>query len=103
MTEMVATLERAGYVERHRDPLDGRASLAALTAAGRDCLRDRRCIASQSLAQLVAILPAAGRAALNAAVPALVHLRELDGGAVRSAGAGHGPVVDRIGHQGMAR
>jgi DNA-binding MarR family transcriptional regulator len=32
MTEMVATLERAGYVERHRDPLDGRASLAALTA-----------------------------------------------------------------------
>jgi DNA-binding MarR family transcriptional regulator len=103
MTEMVATLERVGYVERHRDPLDGRASLAALTAGGRDCLRDRRRIASQSLAQLVAILPAAGRAALNAAVPALVHLRELDGGAVRSAGAGHGPVADRIGHQGMAR
>ena len=84
-------------------PLDGRASLAALTAAGRDCLRDRRCIASQSLAQLVAMLPTAERAALNAAVPALVHLRELDGGAVRSANAGHGPVVDRIGHQGMAR
>jgi alpha-tubulin suppressor-like RCC1 family protein len=36
-------------------------------------------------------------------VPVLVHLRELDGGAVRSADAGHGPVVDRIGHQGMAR
>jgi DNA-binding MarR family transcriptional regulator len=103
ITEMVAILERAGYVERHRDPLDGRASLAALTAAGRDCLRDRRRIASQSLAQLVAMLPAAERAALNAAVPALVHLRELDGGAVRSADAGHGPVVDRIGHQGMTR
>jgi DNA-binding MarR family transcriptional regulator len=102
ITEMVAILERAGYVERHRDPLDGRASLAALTA-GRDCLRDRRRIASQSLAQLVAMLPAAERAALNAAVPALVHLRELDGGAVRSADAGHGPVVARIGHQGMAR
>jgi DNA-binding MarR family transcriptional regulator len=90
ITEMVAILERAGYVERHRDPLDGRASLAALTAAGRDCLRDRRRIASQSLAQLVAMLPAAERAALNVAVPALVHLRELDGGAVRSADAGHG-------------
>jgi DNA-binding MarR family transcriptional regulator len=82
ITEMAAILERAGYVERHRDLLDGRASLAALTAAGRDCLRDRRRIASQSLAQLVATLPAAERAALNAAVPALVHLRELDGGAV---------------------
>jgi DNA-binding MarR family transcriptional regulator len=35
ITEMVAILERAGYVERHRDPLDGRASLAALTAVGR--------------------------------------------------------------------
>ena len=57
IAEMVAILERAGYVERHRDPLDGRASLSALTAAGRDCLRDRRRIASQSLAQLVAMLP----------------------------------------------
>lgn len=49
------------------------------------------------------MFPAVERAALNAAVPALVHLRELDGDAVRSADPGHGPVVDRIGHQGMAR
>jgi DNA-binding MarR family transcriptional regulator len=70
MTEMVATLERARYVQRHRDPLDGRASLSSLTAAGRDFLRDRRRTASQSLARLVAKLPAPERAALNAAVTA---------------------------------
>jgi DNA-binding MarR family transcriptional regulator len=86
MTEMVATLERAGYVQPHRDPLDGRASLASLTAAGRDFLRDRRRTASQSLARLVAKLPAPERASLNAAVPALVPLRELSTEAPRSVG-----------------
>ena len=78
MTEMIATLERAGYVQRHRDPLDGRVSLASLTAAGRDCLRDHRRAASQSLADLAAKLPEDEQAALTAAVPALVHLRELE-------------------------
>ena len=78
MTEMVATLERTGYVKRQRDPLDGRVSLAAVTAAGRDCLLDHRRAGTQTLAHHVAKLPDAERAALTAAVPALVHLRELD-------------------------
>src|SRR5580693_6434837 len=60
MTEMVATVERAGYVVRHRDPLDGRASLAALTAAGRDCLRDCWRIA-QSVARPAGRYIAGGR------------------------------------------
>jgi DNA-binding MarR family transcriptional regulator len=93
MTEMVATLERAGYVQRHRDPLDGRVSLASLTTAGWDCLRDHRRAASQSLAHLVAKLPEAERAALTAAVPALVHLRELEEQAAYTPNAKshHGP------------
>lgn len=78
MTEMVATLERAGYVQRQRDPLDRRVSLAALTPAGWDCLRDHRRAVSHALAHLVAKLSDAERAALTAAVPALVHLRELE-------------------------
>lgn len=37
--EVVDVLERRGYVERVRDPIDGRARLVVLTAAGRDLLR----------------------------------------------------------------
>ena len=35
MGELVATLERRGYVERRPDPADGRARLVGLTAKGR--------------------------------------------------------------------
>ncbi|MDQ3823230.1 MAG: MarR family transcriptional regulator [Actinomycetota bacterium] len=35
MGELIADLEAKGYVERRRDPRDGRASLVALTARGR--------------------------------------------------------------------
>lgn len=35
MSELVTGLERAGYVERFRDPSDGRTRLVRLTAAGR--------------------------------------------------------------------
>lgn len=37
--EVVAELERRGYVERVRDPLDKRARLVRLTDAGRDLVR----------------------------------------------------------------
>ena len=77
MTELIAALERAELVRRERDPLDGRVSLATLTAAGRDYVRDHRRAATKSLAELVAKLPDPDRAALTAAVPGLVHLREL--------------------------
>ena len=43
MGELVADLERKGYVERRRDPRDARASLVALTERGRrvDAAADR--------------------------------------------------------------
>ena len=77
MTELIAALECAGLVRRERDPLDGRVSLATLTAAGHDYVRDRRGSATKSLAELVAKLPDTDRAALTAAVPALLQLSEL--------------------------
>jgi DNA-binding MarR family transcriptional regulator len=78
MTETIASLERAGLVERQRDPLDKRVSLAVLTPVGQDYVRDRRRAGAEAVAQLVAKLPDVERTALAAAVPALVRLRELD-------------------------
>ena len=37
--EVVDVLERRGYIERRRDPIDGRARLVVLTPASRDLLR----------------------------------------------------------------
>lgn len=39
MSELVAVLERRGYLERRPDPTDGRARLVCLTAEGRRLLR----------------------------------------------------------------
>jgi DNA-binding MarR family transcriptional regulator len=39
MSELVATMERRGYVERTPDPTDGRARLVALTREGRHRVR----------------------------------------------------------------
>jgi DNA-binding MarR family transcriptional regulator len=39
MGELVATLERRGYLERAPDPSDGRARLVRLTKHGRDAVR----------------------------------------------------------------
>ena len=39
MSELVAVLERRGYVERRPDPLDGRARLVCLTERGREMVR----------------------------------------------------------------
>jgi DNA-binding MarR family transcriptional regulator len=39
MSELVAVLERRGWVERHPDPTDGRARLVRLTPEGRELTR----------------------------------------------------------------
>ena len=39
MSELVANLERGGWVERRPDPSDGRARLVCLTPAGKDLVR----------------------------------------------------------------
>jgi DNA-binding MarR family transcriptional regulator len=78
MTTLVTGLERSGLAERQPSPADGRVVLVALTAAGAACLRARRQARAQTLAALVARLPAAQVASLAQAVPAMVSLRDLD-------------------------
>jgi DNA-binding MarR family transcriptional regulator len=77
-TSLVSTLERAGYVERRRDPSDGRAALVALTAEGRRTLRDRRRAGTESVAALLDKLTPEESARLVAILPVLQRLRELD-------------------------
>jgi DNA-binding MarR family transcriptional regulator len=48
MAQVIATLERDGYLERIEDPGDGRAKLVCLTAKGRAALRVMRA-SNQSL------------------------------------------------------
>jgi DNA-binding MarR family transcriptional regulator len=43
-SRQIAVLERAGYVERRPDPLDGRASLLSLTPAGTDAIAATRAL-----------------------------------------------------------
>jgi DNA-binding MarR family transcriptional regulator len=78
MTTLIAGLEKAGLVERSSDPNDKRVSMVSLTSAGRDYIRHRRQVGTEAFATLVSELPPAEAAALAAAVPALVRLREID-------------------------
>jgi DNA-binding MarR family transcriptional regulator len=78
MTTLVASLEKQGLVDRAGDPKDKRVSLVSLTPAGREYLTNRRQAGVDSFAVLVSELPPDEAAALAAAIPALVRLRELD-------------------------
>jgi len=46
-SRQVAVLERGGYLERHPDPADGRASLLSITPAGTEALRAARALRSE--------------------------------------------------------
>lgn len=74
MTVLVANLEQAGYVERRRDPGDGRVTLACLTPVGERYIAGQRREGAAMIAGLIAALPSEQRAALGAALPALVAL-----------------------------
>jgi DNA-binding MarR family transcriptional regulator len=78
MTTLIAGLEKSGLVERRGDPSDKRVSLVSLTDTGREYIRHRRQAGTEAFAMLVSELPPDEAAALAAAVPALVRLRELD-------------------------
>jgi DNA-binding MarR family transcriptional regulator len=78
MTALVTRLEEAGFVRRHRDPLDRRVVLVALTEPGSAYLEDQRRAGAHTFAELIDELPPAEVAALLVAVPAMVHLRELE-------------------------
>jgi DNA-binding MarR family transcriptional regulator len=78
MTTLIAGLEKSGFVERSGDPNDRRVHMVSLTSAGRDYLRHRRQGGTEAFATLVSELPPDEAAALSAAVPALLRLRDID-------------------------
>ncbi|MER7370084.1 hypothetical protein [Nonomuraea wenchangensis] len=63
--------------ERLPDPDDGRVVLVAVTQHGRAELARRRAVQAKRLAELLAELPEADRAAIAAALPALERLTDL--------------------------
>ena len=76
MTTLVGRLERQGLVTRGPDPSDARAVLVALTDDGREALRRLGSRRAAILAERLAALDDADRAALRAALPALDHLAD---------------------------
>jgi DNA-binding MarR family transcriptional regulator len=79
MTQLVTRLERAGLVERRRDPEDGRAILISITDAGRQIFEARRTNRAQQISALFDQLSAEDRAAIASALPALGRLAALGG------------------------
>jgi DNA-binding MarR family transcriptional regulator len=69
---VVDILERAGFVQRERDPDDRRRHALALTAAGRDALARLRAIAERVTDDLLAPLDERERATLAALIARLV-------------------------------
>lgn len=87
MSTLVTGLERSGLAERRASPDDGRVVLVTLTPAGADYLSTRRQARAARLADLIRMLPADQAAALAAAVPAMISLRDLQ---ARRRAAGQG-------------
>ena len=77
MTQLVSRLERDNLAARGSDPGDGRVVVVRVTPAGRERLRRRRANRAKRLAELLAALDPADRAAIEAALPALDRLAHL--------------------------
>ncbi|MBM7811854.1 MarR family winged helix-turn-helix transcriptional regulator [Saccharothrix algeriensis] len=54
VSRQVATLVKEGWVERRADPDDGRASVLAVTDAGKRLLEERRLMRNRSIARMLA-------------------------------------------------
>jgi DNA-binding MarR family transcriptional regulator len=76
VTRTLACLEREGLVERTPDPTDGRSSLVAINAAGRERLRRLRGRKNAYLARRMRDLPAEDVATLERAAEILDRMRE---------------------------
>lgn len=76
MTGLVQRLEAADLVLRQPDPVDGRASLIAITADGRTALNKRRDQYNLALVERLQNLDPHQLAAITAALPALNALTE---------------------------
>jgi DNA-binding MarR family transcriptional regulator len=78
MTRTLGCLEREGLVERTADPADGRSSLVAINAAGRERLRRLRRRKNAYLARRLRQLPEEDLATLERAAAILDQMREGD-------------------------
>jgi DNA-binding MarR family transcriptional regulator len=76
MSSVVAGLERAGLVQRRRDPSDRRVVLVALTRDGEDYLYRRRESGVEMLAKLIECLPGDDGQTLLSAVPVIERLND---------------------------
>lgn len=65
MSRIVASLEASGYLARTVDPADARAAVLDLTPSGRDLFNGVKSSRVRHLAEVMAVLPAAQRAALS--------------------------------------
>jgi DNA-binding MarR family transcriptional regulator len=77
-TRIVGHLERAGLVERVRDPEDGRSSILSVSGEGRTLLRRLRARKTAYLAQRFRDLPPDDLAALERAAEVLERMLEQD-------------------------
>ncbi|MFW0786301.1 MarR family transcriptional regulator [Gordonia sp. CPCC 206044] len=77
MTNLIASLEKSGMVQRRDDPADGRASLIELTAKGLEYSIGRRRGGTERISGHIDRLPAEEREAVIAAVPALRTLEDI--------------------------
>jgi len=77
VTRMIARLEGLGHLDRRVDDADGRSFHVALTQQGQELLTAANDRANAYLAERVAGLSAADRAAVRAALPALQRLVEV--------------------------
>ncbi|MEU7791335.1 MarR family transcriptional regulator [Amycolatopsis sp. NPDC049159] len=78
MTVLVRVMEESGLVERKGDPSDKRVTLVSLTEAGTSYVRTRHQAGVDAYARLIDELTADEVEALTAALPALLHLAELE-------------------------
>jgi DNA-binding MarR family transcriptional regulator len=76
LTRLVTALEESGYVRRHADPSDARASTLAITPRGHDTLERLRTETTLELAASLRLLTLAQRSALAEALPVLELLAE---------------------------
>jgi len=74
VSTLVTQLTRNGLVQRASDPLDGRAACLWLTALSQDWVARIGSAREEALAKALDSLGEAERKALEAAVPAMVHL-----------------------------
>ena len=79
MTVLVRVMEESGLVERRGDASDKRVTLVCLTEAGASYVQTRHQAGVDAFARLIDELTGDEIEALAAALPALLHLAELEG------------------------